>query len=418
MESVTISKKKKKRKFLLVLPILVIPFMTMAFWALGGGKGNAAAITTQKNNQGLNLQLPSANIKEDKDASKMSFYEKAKLDEEKSLEAMKNDPYYKLTATDLDSNSLEEVVESSPTKYKPDENYSGLNSSPIHPEGYSDPNEIKIMSKLSLLQREINKPQKQAVEMDDKEYNHSAGDEKVNGDMDRLEEMMSVMKEKKVDDPEMQKLEGMLDKIMDIQHPERVKEKIKEKSFRENSKAFTVTGKSASDTIVNGFFSIDRAQPSQNSNAIEAAVNENQILVNGAVIKLRLISDMYINNSKIPAGNFVFGVVSLNGERMEIEISSIRSNNSIYPVKMEVYDLDGLPGIYIPGAITRDVAKQSADNSLQLMELSSMDPSLKAQAAAAGVNTVKNLLSRKVKQVKVMVKPDYKVLLKNKSVDQ
>jgi conjugative transposon TraM protein len=416
MESVTNSKKRKQRKLLLVLPILVIPFLTMAFWALGGGKGNATSTTTQNNNRGLNLNLPSANIKEDKDASKLSFYEKAKLDEEKNIEAMKNDPYFKLAGTDADSNILETVVANSPTKFKLDETYSGLNNSPIHPKGYSDPNEEKIMSKLSMLQKEINKPQKPVTEIDDTHYNNYGGAQELNGGKDRLAEMMSAMKEKKGDDPEMQKLEGMLDKIMDIQHPERVKERIKEKSSKENIKAFTVTGKSSSDTTVNGFFSLDRKQLSQQSNAIEAVVNENQVLVNGAVIKLRLVSDMYINNSKVPAGNFVFGLISLNGERLEIEISSIRCDNSLYPVKMEVFDLDGLPGIYIPGAITRDVAKQSADNSLQLMELSSMDPSLKAQAAAAGVSTVKNLLSRKVKQVKVMVKAGYKVLLKNKNV--
>jgi conjugative transposon TraM protein len=416
MESVINSKKKKQRKLLLVLPILVIPFLTMAFWALGGGKGNATSATMQKNNQGLNLNLPSANIKEDKDASKLSFYEKAKLEEEKNLEAMKNDPYYKLAGVKADSNILETVVANSPTIFKPNGTYSGLNNSPIHPNGYADPNEEKIMSKLSMLQKEINKPQKTVTEIDDKQYSNYESGEEFNGDRDRLEEMMSVMKEKKADDPEMQKLEGMLDKIMDIQHPERVKERIKEKSSKQSINTFIVTAKSASDTTVTGFFSLDKGQSSPQSNAIEAVVNESQVLVNGAVIKLRLISDLYINNSKIPAGNFVFGVVSLNGERLEIEINSIRSDNSLYPVKMEVFDLDGLSGIYIPGAITRDVAKQSADNSLQLMELSSMDPSLKAQAAAAGVSTVKNLLSRKVKQVKVIVKAGYKVLLKNKSV--
>lgn len=80
--------------------------------------------------------------------------------------------------------------------------------------------------------------------------------------------------------------------------------------------------------------------------------------------------------------------------------------------------MDGLAGIHIPGAITRDVAKQSADNSLQMMELTTLDPSLKAQATAAGINTAKSLLSRKVKLVKVMVKAGYKVLLKDKSTQQ
>jgi len=37
---------EKQRKFLLVLPLLVIPFMTMAFWALGGGKKQNSQIVT------------------------------------------------------------------------------------------------------------------------------------------------------------------------------------------------------------------------------------------------------------------------------------------------------------------------------------------------------------------------------------
>ena len=126
--------------------------------------------------------------------------------------------------------------------------------------------------------------------------------------------------------------------------------------------------------------------------------------------------DTCINGVLIPKDNFVFGIASLSDERLEVEINSIWNNKSIFPVKLEVYDMNGLPGVYVPGAISRDVTKQSADNSLQLMELSVMDPSIKAQAAAAGISTVKNMLSRKVKQIKVMVKAGYKVLLKNKNV--
>src|SRR4051812_29986654 len=79
------------------------------------------------------------------------------------------------------------------------------------------------------------------------------------------------------------------------------------------------------------------------------------------------------------------GLPSLNNERLEVSINSIRDENSLFPVKLEVYDMDGLPGIYIPGAITRDVTKQSTDNALQSVALSSLDPSIGAQAASAGI---------------------------------
>jgi hypothetical protein len=49
------------------------------------------------------------------------------------------------------------------------------------------------------------------------------------------------------------------------------------------------------------------------------------------------------------------------------------------------------------------------------MDMTSLDPSLKAQATAAGIGTLKNLLSKKVKLTRVMVKAGYKLLLKNKN---
>ena len=136
------------------------------------------------------------------------------------------------------------------------------------------------------------------------------------------------------------------------------------------------------------------------------------------MVKLRLLDNFFINETLVPKGNFIFGTALLAGERLTISIQSIRAENSLFPVKLDVYDLDGLEGIYIPGAIARDVAKQSADNGLQLMELSSMDPSLKAQMAAGAINATKNLLGKKIKQVKVLVKAGYKVLLRDKSNEE
>ena len=66
----------RQRKMMLVLPVLVIPFVTMAFWALGGGQGNKNN-SLAENKQGLNLQLPDANLKDDKNADKLAFYNEA-----------------------------------------------------------------------------------------------------------------------------------------------------------------------------------------------------------------------------------------------------------------------------------------------------------------------------------------------------
>ena len=146
-------------------------------------------------------------------------------------------------------------------------------------------------------------------------------------------------------------------------------------------------------------------------NALLATVHKNQTLVSGATIEIRLQQDAYVQGQLIPKGSSVFGICNLNGERLEVTINSIRYGNSIYPVSLIAYDMDGLPGIRIPGSINRDASKESSERAIQSLSLGSLDPSIGAQAAAAGIEAAKTLLSRKVKLIKVMVKAGYPLLL-------
>ncbi len=50
----------RKFKMLLVLPLLMLPFLTLAFYALGGGKGATDSSKIVGPKEGLNLDLPSA----------------------------------------------------------------------------------------------------------------------------------------------------------------------------------------------------------------------------------------------------------------------------------------------------------------------------------------------------------------------
>jgi conjugative transposon TraM protein len=412
----------RTRKMMLVLPLLVIPFLTMAFWALGGGKGELSNVVVEQ--KGLNLNLPDAKMKDENLTDKLSFYDKADKDSAKLEEWMRTDPYYqqKEDTGYTSVNELEWLTQNSASKYN-----QRLNSSPY--EIAENNPEQKLLQKLALLQKEISKQPEVPVSEKSDVSNYNQDDE-LSGEMDRLENMMVSMNKGNNGDPEMQQLNGTLERILDIQHPQRVKDKLKEKSLQQKQVVFAVTTSpkladvSLIDTMkkkINSSNQFLGATKETDEPAggftIEAVVHSNQSLVNGAVIQLRLFTDVFINGVLIPKGTPVNGIASLNNERLEAEIHSIRYKNQLFPVKLELYDIDGLPGIYIPGSISRDVAKNAADNSLQLMELSTLDPSLKAQAAAAGINTAKQLLTRKVKQVKVMIKEGYKVLLKDKNTE-
>ncbi len=152
----------------------------------------------------------------------------------------------------------------------------------------------------------------------------------------------------------------------------------------------------------NSFYSLEDASAiNKNANAIQAVIHETQSIVDGSTVKLRLVNGVFINGVLIPANNFVFGTAALSGERLGITIHSIRYNNSLFPVELSVFDMDGMSSLYIPGAITRDVAKQSAERGLQDVGFTSLNPSIGTQAASAGIEAAKTLLRKKVKLIKV-----------------
>lgn len=388
----------KRRKMMLMLPVLVIPFLTMAFWALDGGKGTQEKVIAI---EGLNLDLPNANLKDDKLMDKLSFYEKADKDSLKLEEWMRSDPYFKRDTVPVFPNELEELTTITAGKYN-----QRLNTSPYE-KGVDNP-EVQIMQKLKLLENDMNKTATSTYEDPSKQ---NTGHDQFSSEVDRLEQMLQLNNVGSSDDPEMKQLENTLDKILDIQHPQRVKER----SIKNKEAAYVVHKSSGADTIVKGFYSYsdEKELKRTEQNAIEAIIASNQTIINGAVVKLRLLNNAYINGILIPKNILIAGIATLDGERLNVEINSIRSGKSIYIVKLEIYDMDGLPGIYIPGTINREVAKESLNNSLSLADMTTLDPSLKAQATATGIGTIKSLVSKKARLVRVQVKAGYKVLLNN-----
>lgn len=436
MEQKTQSPKMlKQRKFLLVLPLLVLPFMTLMFWSLGGGKVeniDAQPLT----NKGFNMDLPDAYLKDDKPLDKMSYYDKAASDSSKLKELMKNDPNYR-KHTSL-NNGIDGIHAAGISVSRNYARSGALLTSPYGSGISRDSNEVKVYRKLAELDEAMNRVAAPTIEpADDAAKNRSENTQVSTSDIDRLEQMMQSMNQTEGEDPELQQLNGMLEKILDIQHPDRVQEKIRQTSETRKGQVFAVSAisnethvslldnrvvinsTSINQSQQNGFYSLDESVPTDDTQyAIQAVIHETQTLVAGSTVKLRLVNDVYINGMLIPKDNFLFGEAKLNGERLDIEIGSIRYQNSLFPVQLSVYDMDGMNGIYIPGAITRDVAKQSADRTIQGIGLTSVDTSLGAQAASAGIEAARDLISKKVKLVKVTVKAGYQVLLRDEKQKQ
>jgi conjugative transposon TraM protein len=435
---------ERKRKFLLVLPLLVFPFLTFLLWSVGllsSGQSSAQGVSTVQH--GFNMHLPDAKPKDHKSWNKLDYYSQADLDSAKLKEALQRDLYYKKGLPMLQGNDtgIAATNGTATTAY-----HFSYDPSPSSPKNYHDPNVEKVNQQLAKLKAVLNQPpEKQGKSAVPAEAPLQPNISMNSPDINRLENIVQSMHQKDSSaDPEMQQLNGMMDKLLDIQHPERVKERIREQSQKNKQQVFPVVVNSSNDNISllqsnttssvqqdsippvkdtlvstapipNAFYSLDdnNRDSDERPNAIEAVVQETQTLVSGATVKLRLVNEVYINGVLIPKDNFIYGMASLNGERLNIGITTIRYQNNILQVALSVYDMDGLSGIYIPGAITRDVAKQSADESLQGIGLTTLDPSISAQAASAGIQAAKTLISKKVKLIRVTVKAGYRVLLRD-----
>lgn len=415
-------KEFKKRKMLLILPILILPFLTLLFWTLGGGK-KISDENFKEEKRGFNVQLPNPKFKEDSALDKMSYYDQAAIDSLKLQEQIKKDPNYTSRLFAEDSLPLSGELSTDPAIYR--KGKTALNTSSFRSE-----NEQKVYQKLEALQKAIAEPPKSIEnDQDMREFEYGGSSGTASQDMKNLEQMMSAMNAPAEPDPELKQLGGMLENILDIQHPERVQEKLRQSSKNQKGKVFSVienveeelvtslqvSSVSASDGAKsNSFYSLEQnIINDEQGNALEAVVHETQTIVNGSIVKFRLTNDIFINGVLVPRNSFVFGVAALKGERLEVKVNSIKYKNSIFPVELAVYDVDGIDGIFIPGAINRDVAKASADRSMQSLSIASLDDSWGAQAAGMGVEAAKTLLSKKVKLIKVVVKAGYQVLLYN-----
>ncbi len=423
----------QQRRFYMVLPLLVTPFITMIFWALGGGSDTN--VQAQPLQSGLNMELPGAHFnKEDELWDKFSLYEQAKRDSLKKEEAKRNDPYYVMTA--LGEEQQQDTV--------PGNFNTSLGEKDRYAQMQND--EREITKKLDLLTKQLSEEETKPAKTANSSQQPSTiipqqKSSDVSDDVQRLEQMMELMKGDSSSDPEMQQIDQMLEKILDIQHPERVKEKLKSQTRHQLSSTSSVTITKTADPIsvlennntietsaatdqqqvqnnnAIGFYGLDDDSnvSDEEENAIAAVIHDNQEVVAGSIVKIRLLADIDIKGHTIAKDQFVYGTCSIEGERLTIQINSIRDEQSLFPIAMEVYDLDGLPGIYVPGAITRDVAKQSAGQGISGMNMLSMDNSLEMQAASAGIQAAKGIFSKKVKLIKVNLKAGYQILLKDKN---
>jgi hypothetical protein len=352
MKQRTEEQQVRLRKFLLVLPVIILFCAALVFVALGGGKGQPDSHSASS--KGINTELPEAKFGKDQPQDKLSLYDRAARDSVRSRNNAAN-PVFSLA--------------------KPDSNakHVGYGTS-------ADASAAKINQKLAQIGREINKPGPTLKAVPGNTYPQNSPE------TDKLENLLKSMNSKNADDPEMKQLNSMLDKIVAIQNPGQIQQKAKPD---------------------------EPAKPDSAFKAIPAVIDGNQKVAQGGVVKLRLLDTIVLKNVTIPKGQLLFGSCNITNQRLLLDIRNIRLGNAIIPVDLSVFSLDGLLGINAPEAELGEAAGNGVGNGVQSMQFLGMDESLGVQAAGAGIDAAKTLLNKKVKGIKVKLKNGQSILLRN-----
>lgn len=403
---------RRKQQLLFAAPLLILPVAALGFWSMENLEQHKKETLDSLKN-GTLLDVPQAQVSSKGEPDKMDLYANSVFLED-------GQP---ITSVPLNENWNQQSVDSIH-----DGAFSSTDDAFMNLEASNEGSQqVAVLEKRLLsLQAQLNQ---QRPPLQENQYENMARPltSPISSDVQRLELLMEKMETGNTEDPELAQLSSMLEKIISIQHPERLQQEMQQEALALQPAIYEVTGERdlvprslMLDTVVEGevegFFGLgDPGEMQlQKENAIQAEIYGEQTVVNGSTLRISLREDVQLAGSKLKKGSMLFGVVGLQGDRLQVRISGIRMDQSLLPVELALFDLDGIAGIYIPGSIAREGAKNALDQGIQAMRFSELNESLSGKAIDVGIDAAKDLLARKAKLIKVTIKDGYRVLLKQK----
>lgn len=169
-----------------------------------------------------------------------------------------------------------------------------------------------------------------------------------------------------------------------------------------------------------GFHTAVGEADASSRNTIRACIHEDQTIVDGQSIRLRLLEPMRAGNLVLPANTLLTGKGTIQGERLGISVTMLEYEGTLLPVELTVYDNDGQEGIYIPGSMETSAAKEVAANVGQNLGTSvsitnqTAGDQLLAELGKGAIQGASGYISKKMRTVKVHLKAGYTLLLYQK----
>jgi conjugative transposon TraM protein len=160
-------------------------------------------------------------------------------------------------------------------------------------------------------------------------------------------------------------------------------EKANDPELKAQAKALEKMKKNQKDVdfFLNSTLKVSKASKSADFNSIykqressfiKAVIDENIKGFMGSRIRIRLLEDVYVGNIKISKGTPLYALISgFSLQRVNLHIVSVMHQNEILPINLNIYDVDGMEGLYVPSSAFREMTRSMGENIVQGQNLSS-----------------------------------------------
>ncbi|GGA94959.1 conjugative transposon protein TraM [Mucilaginibacter rubeus] len=347
-----------------VLPLILLPFFLLLFYTYKSSFGKAKAVAKGKDTLQDNLADVSDQVKKSTLSDKLDAYrdQYKKADGYTAINQLQDDTTTASAApnlyNDAEKRKLDSLKKAVAAKYKGKRsrslspNYSGFPDASALPTKPAKHNQSD-----QALAEALNRMRSQPRQ------NINSGNPQNADPMQLFRQQMALI--------------DSMDKSHDPDYKAQQKKALVEKLAAATPQEKTLPVTKASNSTA----AFNTIMPEQHDGLIRAIVDQNITGYAGSRLRIRLLEDMMAGHFLVKQGTYLYAEISgFTGQRVLLTIKSIMEGDQLLPVKLSIYDNDGLPGLYVPASAFRDFTKdlgsdasqgltlqQSADNNNQMV---------------------------------------------------
>lgn len=148
-------------------------------------------------------------------------------------------------------------------------------------------------------------------------------------------------------------------------------------------------------------------QVAKKNDFIKAIIDQTVTGYAGSRVRIRLLEDIKAGRHLIKKGTYIYALISgFDKQRVKLTVTSVMTDDKILPVKLEIFDLDGMQGLYVPASAFRAFTKEVSDlgSSIQMQQDPSSANQLYMSALSKLFTSTSTAISKLIRQNKAKLK--------------